>query len=68
MSEPSHAYRRLTATYSGAFFGVVVGTMIASWWLVAIWFLVSVIYLLMAAAKDEPDWPDDVEAAYRRRL
>lgn len=67
MSEPSHRFRRLVATYSGAFFGLFVGTLFGSWWLVALWFVGSIAALLIAASRDDPDWPP-LEGPIMRRM
>ncbi len=68
MSDPSHRYRRLVATYSGGFFGLVVGTWVGNWWFVVIAFLLSVIVLLMAAERDEPDLPEVHGDGYTRKI
>ena len=68
MSEPSHRFRRLVATYSGGFFGLVVGTWVGNWWFVVVAFLLSVIVLLMAAGRDEPDIPEVYGGNYTRKI
>ena len=67
-NEPSHRYRRLVATYSGGMFGLVVGTWVGSWWFVVLAFLLSVIALLIAAGRDEPDWPEVSGDGYTRKM
>lgn len=67
MSEPSNRYRRLVATYSGGFFGLVIGTWVSSWWFVLFALLGSVALLLVAASRDKPDWPP-MEGPMMRRM
>jgi protein-S-isoprenylcysteine O-methyltransferase Ste14 len=47
-------------------FGLVIGTWVRSWWFVLFAFVGSVVVLLVAASRDEPDWPGPVSLKGKR--